>query len=74
MVIEIKYGIEVTAKEDFTEKDTKAFCRKDDKGFIVNKNSFIVDSDCYKKVKVLFQERNFVVEIPLKLLKIEDNG
>ncbi len=74
MIFEIKYGIKVIAKEDFLENNTKAFCKKGDEGFIVNKNSFMSDSECYKKVKVVFQKRNLVVEIPIKFLSIEQNG
>jgi hypothetical protein len=69
MTIEIKYSTLVTAKQDFVETNTNAFCRKGDEGFIVNTNPFIADSKCSKKVKVVFQGRNNVVEIPLNLLE-----
>ncbi len=68
MTIEIKYGLPVESKIDFIEDASNAFCKKGDKGFIVNKNTFLVDIECAKKVKVLFQNRNLIVEIPINLL------
>lgn len=68
MTIEIKYGLPVESKIDFVEDSSNAFCRKGDKGVVVNKNTFLADSKCAKKVKVLFQERNLIVEIPINVL------